>query len=453
VRLAWFTPWSPQTSGVAGRSDAVTSALAARGWGIDIVVDTREVGSLPRASADPVAPGQRRLQSAHDFVWRAVRGQYDLTVYQVGNSRHHDFLWPYLFRWPGLSVLHDARLHHARARRLLRPNGPAAYREEFRFSQPAVAPDVAELAVHGFDGRYYSQWPMTRAVVLASRAVAAHAQSAANDLRQEYPECPISYLPLGYGRVDTASDEDVTRTRRAHGADDHAVVFGVFGGLSLDKRVPEVLKAFATHRRRHPDSRLWLAGAPDPRVDVAALARQLDIDAAVTDLGVPDDDAFDRAIGAVDVSLNLRWPSALETSGPWLQALAAGRPTVIMELPQLAHVPALDPHDWRPRNPVDSRPPVTVSIDVLDEHHSLVAAMDRLASDRTLRTNLGEAARRYWESEHTLDRMTDGYETVLRQAMRSPEPSVGLPPSLRPDVWQTTRRWIEPFGTDRCELP
>jgi hypothetical protein len=44
-------------------------------------------------------------------------GQYDLCVYQTGNSRTHEFIWPYLFRWPGLVVLHDARLHHARARR------------------------------------------------------------------------------------------------------------------------------------------------------------------------------------------------------------------------------------------------------------------------------------------------------------------------------------------------
>ena len=75
-----------------------------------------------------VAPGTR---SAHDFVWRHRQEPYDLTVYQVGNSSHHDYLWPYLFRYPGLTVLHDAHLHHARAAALLRTLRADDYRAEF----------------------------------------------------------------------------------------------------------------------------------------------------------------------------------------------------------------------------------------------------------------------------------------------------------------------------------
>lgn len=453
MRLAWFTPWSPETSGVAGRSDEVTRALAERGWGIDVTIDARHRAPLPRQSADAVARGERRVQSAHDFVWRAHRGQYDLVVYQAGNSRHHDFLWPYLFRWPGLTVFHDARLHHARARRLLRPGGPAAYREEFRFNHPDTGMDAAELAVHGFDGRYYAQWPMTRAILLASRGAAAHTRLAARELGATCPDRRVSYLPLGSGRWGPVARDRVSTLRREHGASDRTVVFGVFGGLSPDKRVPEILTAFAAVRRRGLDARLWLAGAPDHRVTIPRLAVDLGVADEVSYLGAPDDATFEALIAAVDVSVNLRWPSAVETSGPWLQAMAAARATITTELPHTAHVPALDPHDWRPRNPADGRAPVTVSIDILDEQHSLVAAMTRLATDGVLRDTLGQSARRYWESEHTLDHMTDAYENVLRQTISAPVPAVQLPPSLRPDAWHHTRRWLEPFGIERCELP
>ena len=38
------------------------------------------------------------------------------------------------------------------------------------------------------------------------------------------------------------------------------------------------------------------------------------------------DEELTDHLAACDVSLNLRWPTARETSGPWLRALAAGTP-------------------------------------------------------------------------------------------------------------------------------
>jgi hypothetical protein len=98
VRIAWFSPFPPVRTGIAGRSAELVAALAARGFSID---------RYPEAAA-------------HDFPWRHRQAPYDLVVYQFGNSSHHDYAWPYALRYPGLVVLHDTRLHHARAALLLR---------------------------------------------------------------------------------------------------------------------------------------------------------------------------------------------------------------------------------------------------------------------------------------------------------------------------------------------
>ena len=45
-------------------------------------------------------PGEG-LASAHDFVWSHRRAPYDLTVFQLGNAACHDYMWGYLFRYPG----------------------------------------------------------------------------------------------------------------------------------------------------------------------------------------------------------------------------------------------------------------------------------------------------------------------------------------------------------------
>ncbi len=129
--------------GVAGRSAEVVPLLAGRGLGIDVFVDERVVPAAGRASDGPPAPGEVRVQTAHDFPWRHARGQYDLVVYQLGNSSVHDFTWPYMYRWPGLVVLHDTSLHHARAQSLLGRLRLDAYRAEFAWNHPGVRPAAA----------------------------------------------------------------------------------------------------------------------------------------------------------------------------------------------------------------------------------------------------------------------------------------------------------------------
>jgi glycosyltransferase involved in cell wall biosynthesis len=436
VRLAWFTPWPPDRSGIAGRSAELVPRLAARGHGIDVYVDERRV-PVARAADDAPPPGRVRVQSAHDFVWRAARHQYDLSVYQLGNSRLHEFIWPYLFRWPGLAVLHDGRLHHARGRALLSRDRENDYRAEFAWNHPQVPADAAELAIAGFDGPYYYQWPMTRGVVESSRLVAAHSMGAVHEISAAWPHRPVEYVALGEGRATPVSEDERIAARQDLGLADDAVLFGVFGRLSAEKRIAQILHAFATTSARSPQARLLLAGTPDRAVDISAIARALGIQDAVVVAADPSDDGFDRLIAAVDVSLNLRWPTALETSGPWLRALAAGRPTVIIDLAHLANLVTLDPRTWQPhaRGPAGGRgvEPIAVAIDVLDEDHSLRLAMHRLAADAGLRTRLGRAGRAWWEAEHTVERMVADYERVLERAAATSAPRSERPAHVTPD--------------------
>jgi hypothetical protein len=63
-------------------------------------------------------------------------------------------MWAYLVRYPGLAVLHDGQLHHARGRMLLQHWQPRMddYRREFWFNHPDANPDLAELPTAGPHG-------------------------------------------------------------------------------------------------------------------------------------------------------------------------------------------------------------------------------------------------------------------------------------------------------------
>lgn len=462
MRLAWFSPWPPQRSGVAGRSAELVSALAARGHAIDVFVDASRV-TIERGASEAPAPGRVRVLSAHDFLWRAARGQYDLPVYQIGNSHLHRYIWPYAFRCSGLVVVHDARVHHARAEALLSQHRTSDYRDEFAWCHPDVHADAAELAVLGIDGPFFFQWPMVRGVVETARLVAAHSAGAARLIAGEWPHRPVMLVALGEGPDRPDLEGWRRQFRRAHHLPETAVVFGVHGGLTGEKRVLEVLAAFSATRPWADDARLLLVGTADATLGLEHRIARMGLEDVVHQFPSLAADDFDRSIAACDVTLNLRWPSALETSGPWVRSLAMSRASVILDLPHQGHLPVLDPRTWKRHAPTDDLEAgadaraIAVAIDVADLDHSLRIAMRRLATDAALRDRLGGQARRWWEREHTVARMVGDYEQAIARAASAPAPAASpdWPPHLVPNPaapirdWLLQSMWTDPAIADR----
>jgi hypothetical protein len=95
---------------------------------------------------------------------------------------------------------------------------------------------------------------------------------------------------------------------------------------------------------------------------------------------------------------------------------------------------------------LEAPPPVAVSIDVLDEDHSLRLALARLLDDGDLRGSLGVNARTCWAGRHTVAHMADGYARALGLAASRPAPAVELPAHLRPDALAHARAILQPLG-------
>lgn len=452
TRLAWFTPLPPTRSGIAAYSAELLPALA----------DTHRIDVFVDAPAGVRAPGATEVHDAHDFVWRHARRPYDLIVYQLGNSPCHDYLWPYLVRYPGLAVLHDGQLHHARARALIAAGRAGDYRAEFAYNHPRVPRSVADLGAAGLLGALNYLWPMRRLVLDASRAALAHNAWLADDLRRESPALHVEVVEMGV--PDPAAGPGARERARARlGVPPDAVLLAAFGKVTPEKRIAETLRALAALDGGLPPWRLMLCGEPVDHYDAREDARKLGLGGRVSVTGYVGEAEMPACIAAADVCLCLRWPSSRETSASWLRCLAAGKPTIVTDLVHLGDVPALDPRDWRIANPPSGRDargrpvrPVCVAIDVVDERRALACAVARLAADAALRAALGAASRRLWRRRFTLDRMAAGYRRAIEAARRKPPGPArreALLPHLRRDGTERLRALIEEAGMPAAHAP
>ena len=418
-RLAWFSPLPPVRSGIARYCSDLLPGLAAGEYDIDLFVDG------PPVTFE--SPHERvQLFDAHDFIWKNLARSYDLFVYQLGNAPCHDYMWAYLVRYPGLVVLHDGQLHHARGRMLLQQWRPRQddYRREFWFNHPDANPDLAELGAVGLLGSLTYLWPMLRIFVASSRRVLVHNGWLAEQIREAHPEATVDVVEMGV--AEHASRPGVRQQIRArHRIAEDAVVFTAFGKVTPEKRVREAMRALASIAETVPHAHLLVAGETVEYYDLHAEAEMLRVAGRVTFTGYLADEEIDDHLAASDVCLSMRWPTSRETSASWLRCLAAGKPTISTDLVHTVDMPTLDPQNWsvldaRLKSPLaDQIGPVGVSIDILDEDHSLKLAMRRLATDERLSAALGSNARALWSERFRLERMVAGYHEAIARALQT----------------------------------
>jgi glycosyltransferase involved in cell wall biosynthesis len=440
VNIAWFSPQPPNTSGIAAYSAELTPQLAARGFTIE------KFGA----------------ETARDFVWKRRRRPYDLTVFQMGNDTCHDFMWAYLFRYPGLVVLHDAQLHQARALWLTRRWKPRRddYLAEFRANHPEAPADVGELIAAGLGGSLYHHWPLVRLVVERARLTVVHSRRLMEDLRDRYPSALLEHIEMGVADPlaapsTRAGAEDSQRhaatiVRERHHLRPDSVVLAAFGGITPEKRIPQLIRAVSTLADRLPTLHLLLVGHAAAHYDVVEDARQWGVADRVHLAGYVRDDRLSEYLQAADICACLRWPTNRETSASWLRCIGAGRATIVTDLTHQADVPTLDPRGWRILDAAaragDGRRPVAVSVDLLDEQHSIELALERLATDAALRAALGQAARGWWAQHHQVDDMAAAYQRIVRTAVAAPVPNRALPPHRLADASDHARALARHLG-------
>ncbi len=323
------------------------------------------------------------------------------SIYQLGNNPQHEFVYRQAMANPGVIVLHDIVLHHLIVEMTLARGDAAGYVEALRANHGEMGAAWARGRIIGLHDEIANfLMPASIDVANRSRAVIVHNRWAAERLRSFGVTTPIHVVPHPYTpRIPNPESRIPT----------HAI--GFFGFLTSAKRAEVVLEAFRIARSREPRVTLLIAGeaAPDVRVPEG---EGITVTGYVEDL----DPYYDR----VDRLVNLRYPSAGETSGTLIRAFEAGKPVAVSDYAQFAEFP----DDCVVKIPFGE-----------DEVPSLV--------DFFLRglPSPADAQRRWLEENARMELMVQGYLDALNGAPASAGKSsaeAGAPLSLFPKL---SMRW------------
>ena len=316
MRVAYYSPLPPETSGIADYSALLLPVLRER---LEVEVVKRGRTKPPRGT--------------------------DVSLYHVGNSPEaHAWIVDALRRRPGVVVLHELVLHHLIA-------GMTIGRKDGRGYLDALERDAGlpgRLLAHGvLEARVPPLWetrpedfPLAGSVLDHAAALIVHSRYVEDGARRLGFEGPVWRIPHPAWPTDGVEPAPVGGSP----------VVGCFGHLNASKRIPQLLEAFRILRAERPDATLLLVGPVSPRFDLDAVLDRYGREGVLREEYVPEE-RFWSLMAACDVVVSLRAPTMGETSGSALRALSLGRPLVVSdvgwfsELDGVAKIPVGDGED------------------------------------------------------------------------------------------------------------
>jgi glycosyltransferase involved in cell wall biosynthesis len=373
MRAAYFSPLPPEKTGVADYSALLLPALRQR---LDVAV-------------------VRRGRRAH-----APRGT-DVPLYHVGNNPDaHSWIVDSLRRRPGVVALHDFVVHHLVAGMTIGRRDGHGYLDAMEREHGVVG----RLLAHGvLDKRIAPLWesrpqdfPLAWFVLEHASGLIVHSRTVRDLARRAGYEGPIWSVPHPAWPVP-----DVRAERAAAGP-----VIGCFGVVNASKRIPELLRAFAGVRSRHPEATLLLVGPTAPGFDLGRRLQRLGLEreGVVREQWV-DERRLWELMSGVDVCVSLRHPTMGETSGIAIRSLSLGKPLVVSDV------------GWFSELPED----VALKVPIGDaEVETLEAAFELLVTHADARADMGRAASELAQREHALDLVAERYAAALEESAGGP---------------------------------
>ncbi|MBA1146035.1 glycosyltransferase family 4 protein [Ectothiorhodospiraceae bacterium WFHF3C12] len=371
-KLAIFSPLPPERTGIA---DYVYEQLPfwTQHRNITVVVD-QDPALVP-----PVPEGVE-VAALADWTERAGTDRVP-RLYHVGNNRHHEYVFLQALRHPGVVLLHDYVLHHLTVELTLARGDVEGYAKVLEEEWGELGRRIAEQREAGLFTEYQQfLMPLNGRLVRNSQGVIVHSDWAKRHLSVSN-DVPLVCVPHHFSPPpEEVVREGVDGAREYFGMDPNKLIFLCAGHVTPPKRVEHVIRALGEIRDQIPPFELWIVGEASDPLAVERAIQAAGIQDRTTMTGFVEMSAFQYAFMAADVVMNLRYPTAGESSGTLTRALGMGCCCVVYDYASFGDLPS----DVAVKLPLEH-----------DNASRLAEALLRVAADDHIRESYARRAAEY----------------------------------------------------------
>ncbi|HXV64886.1 MAG TPA: glycosyltransferase family 4 protein, partial [Vicinamibacteria bacterium] len=337
MKIAFWSPLSPQGTGVADYSEELLPHLKDRGLDIHLFVDDYEPDNPDIVRSFPWYPARR-------FEELSERECFDLNVYQVGNSSFHRYALNAALRFPGVVVLHDLVLQHLFLGMSVERGNPALYLSEMKRAYGSRGAALGRQVAAALGSELLtSKFPLCERMLERSYGVLVLTRYMQQWLQRRFGAMPVGKFigraPHHYAPPPGVPAGTPREARRLLGLPEDAFLISSFGLVTRAKRVDKAIQGFRELLASGANAYFLVVGEIQKSYPLADLVRANEIGPRLVVVGRQPMERFYLYMLASDVVLNLRFPSTGELSGTLMRTMGMGKPVLVSNTGPYAEFP------------------------------------------------------------------------------------------------------------------
>lgn len=384
MKIAYFSPLSPLKSGIVDFSER------------EILPYLSEYGKIDIFIADGYRPSNKEIRFEFNIYnykkFHEKADEYDITLYNIGNNPQHTYIYEILQKYPGIVILHEAFIHGLIWNKTLARGDKVGYIEEFLYSHGEEGNKVANLAIEGEKTFFEieSKYPLIKRIIDDSLGLIVHNEFAKDIVINQNPEVKIQKInhPITLNKTSTHREG----LRKKMGLTNDTLIISSFGFINTHKRMNTMLEVFKEFHEEYKNSIFLIVG--EDYLGLKNMVKNLNIKNSVIHTGFVPFDKLYEYMQISDICINLRYPTAGETSGSVLRLMSMEKPVIVSNVGWFSELS-------------DS---CCAKVDVDSyEKELLLQYLRVLAANEKLRKKMGRNAREYVRREHNPQKIANEY--------------------------------------------
>jgi glycosyltransferase involved in cell wall biosynthesis len=329
MKIAWFTPLN-RRSAIGQYSACILDELVRSEQVVVYVSDTEQADACWPVNAKLAFLSQIELEQIPQLL-----SGFDCVVYNLGNHHgYHHRIYEASLRYPGIVILHDLVLQHFFGGYFLEPHRDwDGYIRHMAYAHGPEGETLAKLMQAGreravWEGTAAVQYHMARVAVRRKYGVIVHSEFAK---RQLEPITAALVRKINFPQPLLSRSLPRKPTTRKTTPEDkiHVLTFGIVNRNKMVDLVIDTIGGSEFLRKHVIYTVIGALEAGEYSQTIDALIRKHDLAGCVRLLGPQPDEVLIESILATDLAVNLRYPYLGESSWSLLEALYAGKPTIV----------------------------------------------------------------------------------------------------------------------------